>query len=151
MEDDPRVAELARLLDLAPHPEGGRYRELYRSAAITTIAFLLGPGGTSRWHRVMSDEVWNFYEGDPLVLWTIDGGASDVTRTVIGPDHRRMHVVPAGAWQAAQAPGRYSYVGCDVAPAFEFANFTLLADVPEADVVAVMALVRRHPELAGLL
>jgi hypothetical protein len=151
MEDDARVAELVRLLDLAPHPEGGRYRELYRSLAITTIAFLLGAGGKSRWHRVTSDEVWNFYEGDPLVLWTIDAGASGLTRAVIGPDHRRMHVVPAGAWQAAQALGRYSYVGCDVAPAFEYANFTLLADMPEADAAAVMAVVRRHPEVVGLV
>ena len=77
----PRAADLVSVLDLRPHPEGGFYREVHRStsrvttgdargerAAITTIYFLLTAGAQSRWHRVDSDEVWHFYEGDPLEL-----------------------------------------------------------------------------------
>jgi len=148
MADDARVADLVRVLDLAPHPEGGRYREVFRSPAITTIAFLLVDGGASRWHRVLSDEVWHFYEGMPLALWTIDPSALRVVRTVIGPD-ARVHVVPAGHWQAARTLGAYTLVGCDVAPAFEFANFSMLADGPRDDVVA--RVVVSHPEAAALL
>jgi uncharacterized protein len=146
MEDDARVAELVRRLALAPHPEGGRYRELYRSPAITTIAFLLAAGESSRWHRVMSDEIWHFYEGDPLALWTLDASGERLDRIVLGPDQGRMHAVPAGYWQAARPLGRYALVGCDVAPAFEFANFTMLGEAPER-----MMLLERYPELAHLL
>jgi predicted cupin superfamily sugar epimerase len=145
--EDARVIDLVRLLALAPHPEGGRYRELYRSPAITTIAFLLARGERSRWHRVHgSDEVWHFYEGEPLALWTIDPGGPAPVRTVMGPDHR-SHVVPAGHWQAARTLGAYTLVGCDVAPAFEFANFTLL-DAHPADAARLLA---AHPEVADLL
>jgi uncharacterized protein len=148
MEDHARVTELVRLLTLTPHPEGGRYREIFRSSAITTIAFLLVDGGASRWHRVLSDEVWHFYEGAPLALWTIDPGAPAVVRTVLGSD-QRAHVVPAGHWQAARTLGAYTLVGCDVAPAFEFTNFTMLSDVPRDDAVA--RFVASHAEAAALL
>ena len=96
----------------------------------------------------MADEVWHFYEGDPLALWTIDPGDGAMVRTVLGPDHRRAHVVPAGHWQAARPLGAYSLVGCDVAPAFEFANFTMLADMPGDAVARVVA---AEPEAAALL
>ena len=95
----------------------------------------------------MSDEIWHFYEGDPLVLWTIDADGSALTRTLLGPD-QRMLAVPAGCWQAAEPTGRYALVGCDVAPAFEFANFTLLADRPADEVRQVIG---HHPEVAGFL
>jgi predicted cupin superfamily sugar epimerase len=145
--EDPRVIELVRRLELAPHPEGGHYRELYRSPAITTIAFLLEGGGASRWHRVArSDEIWHFYEGEPLALWTIDPLTVALERSVVGPDHR-SHVVPAGHWQAARTLGAYTLVGCDVAPAFEFANFTLL----DAEPVEAARLLARYPEIADLL
>ena len=75
----PRAAELITQLQLERHPEGGYYREIFRSAdlvepadgrgpraALTTIYFLLPAGITSRWHRVTSDEVWHLYEGGPL-------------------------------------------------------------------------------------
>ncbi|HWZ58784.1 MAG TPA: cupin domain-containing protein [Gemmatimonadaceae bacterium] len=143
MANDARVAELVRRLDLTPHPEGGHYRETFRSAAMTTIAFLLVGGGASRWHRVVgSDEVWHYYEGAPLALWTLE----PLVRTVIDADHR-THVVPAGHWQAARTLGDYTLVGCDVAPAFEFANFSLL----DAHPAEAARLVARHPDIADLL
>ena len=148
MADSARVIELTARLALAPHPEGGRYRETFRSPAITSIFFLLASGEISRWHRVLADEVWHFYEGDPLALWTIDPDGQTIVKTVLGADHRRVHVVPAGHWQAARALGAYSLVGCDVAPAFEFANFTMLADVPSDPVAWFVA---AEPEAAALL
>lgn len=148
MGNEARVTQLIERLSLAPHPEGGRYHELYRSPAVTTIAFLLTEGEVSRWHRVMADEIWHFYEGDPLVLWMTDPDGSQLIRVVLGPDDHRMHAVPAGYWQAAQPAGAYALVGCDVAPAFQFANFSLLADRVEP---RVRQMVEHHPDVGGLL
>jgi predicted cupin superfamily sugar epimerase len=141
-----RAAELISTLGLRPHPEGGHYVELFRSAhrvqvfdrnverlALTTIYFLLGGGECSRWHRVMSDEVWHYHEGDAIELLLFDdhglrrlhlGPVAGVTRPTI--------VVPAGAWQAATTTGAYTLVGCTVGPGFDFADFSLLADAPDA-------------------
>jgi uncharacterized protein len=158
-----RTAELVASLGLAPHPEGGHFREIYRSpaavkpldartqrAALTTIYFLLAAGEVSRWHRVASDEVWHFYEGDPLELLEADPEWEQVRRTVLGPvaDGRQpVHVVPAGSWQAARSTGAYTLVGCTVGPGFEFADFEMLDALPaEAERVR-----RRHPESARFL
>src|SRR5438067_544626 len=93
-----RAAALVRDLDLSPHPEGGFYRELFRStldvqpaddrdrrAALTTTYFLLPGGAVSRWHAVRSDEVWHFYEGAPLELWTMPPDFGELTRHRLGP------------------------------------------------------------------
>jgi predicted cupin superfamily sugar epimerase len=138
----PRAAELIRILNLQPHPEGGFYRELFRSServhrqsvvrsAATTIYFLLAAGSFSRWHRVTSDEIWHWYEGEPLELLlcppdfsrvqTVELGAIDAQRT-------QVHTVPANWWQAARPMGGYALTGCTVAPGFEFADFSFLAD-----------------------
>ena len=140
-----RVAELIEVLDLRPHPEGGYYREVFRSdyqvtpengrpvrAALTTIYFLLPEGVHSRWHQVDSDEVWHLYEGGPLELLELSADGSDLSRHVLSSigegDGRPVHVIAAGNWQATRAAGGYALVGCTVAPGFEFADFRLLAD-----------------------
>jgi predicted cupin superfamily sugar epimerase len=140
-----RVAELIETLDLRPHPEGGYYREVYRSqmqitpddkrakrAALTTIYFLLEEGACSRWHQVDSDEVWHLYEGGPLELLELNADGSDLTRQMLSSigdaDGRPVHVVTAGNWQAARATASYVLVGCTVSPGFEFADFRMLAD-----------------------
>jgi uncharacterized protein len=148
MGNDARVTRLIERLSLVPHPEGGRYHEVYRSSSVTTIAFLVTAGEVSRWHRVLADEIWHFYEGDPLALWMIDPDGSQLIRAVLGADDHRMHAVPAGYWQAARPLGAYALVGCDVAPAFQFANFSLLADTVEP---RVRGMVERHPEVFELL
>lgn len=140
MNDHARIVEL---LGLAPHPEGGFYRETFRApgarAASTAIYFLLPAGTFSALHRIRSDEVWHHYAGDPLELHVIDGDAHE--RVVLGRDleagERPQHVVRAGAWQAAAPIGeRWSLCGCTVAPGFEFAEFempdrrTLLETLP---------------------
>ena len=142
MNDSERARGLVAALGLRPHPEGGHFREVYRSAdivqagdgrgqraALTTIYFLLRAGERSRLHRVESDEVWHHYEGAPLeLLWCADDFAS-VERAMLGPvgeGTRPVEVVPARHWQAARTTGEYTLVGCTVGPGFDFADFRLL-------------------------
>ena len=144
---DARAAELVRTLGLAPHPEGGFYREIWRAplavepgdrrgarAALTAIYFLLPAGAVSRWHRVRSDEIWHHYEGAPLELLLVAPDALRLERAQLGPlaeGRAPVHCVPAGWWQAARSRGAYTLVGCTVGPGFEFADFELLRDRPE--------------------
>ena len=144
----PRATQLIEVLDLAPHPEGGFYREIYRSTssvqpgdgrggrdAATTIYFLLVEGTHSRWHRVRSDEVWHLYEGAPLEILTAPPAIDHVRRVVLGPALETdgpVHVVPAGWWQAARPLGEYVLVGCTVAPGFVFEDLSFLRDEPAA-------------------
>ncbi len=124
-ESDVRLA-----LGLAPHPEGGHYRELWRDSpasggrgAATSILFLLAAGERSHWHRVDAAEIWLWQAGAPLWLGI---GAGVVT---LGPDigagEVLQTVVPVRAWQAARSLGSWTLVSCVVAPAFEFAGFEL--------------------------
>ena len=129
------AAAIIAALGLVPHPEGGHYAETYRHrpagggrGACTAIYYLLRRGERSHWHRVDAVEIWHHYAGGPLALdVAADGGAA--ARTVLGPDlaagQRPQAVVAEGAWQAAEPLGDWVLVGCTVAPAFEFAGFTL--------------------------
>jgi len=129
--------ELIRLHKFEPHPEGGYFRETYRSAAAavsplgrrsccTAILFLLEEGDFSALHRIKSDELWHFYDGGPLRVSAIrpDGRGESV---LLGPGHRCQHLVPAGRWfGAAPEPGAgWSLVGCTVSPGFDFRDFEL--------------------------
>lgn len=156
---DPAAALIARF-GLAPHPEGGWYRRLYCSPtqvsgptglrpAVTTIVYLLRAHESSRWHRVRADEIWHFYEGAPLTLLTADPALDRIEETLLGhaADASPVAAVPAGHWQAARSEGAYSLVGCTVAPGFDFADFTLLAD----DAALNQRLRVRHPVYATLL
>lgn len=127
--------EVISLLDLAPHPEGGFYRETFRDPApvggranSTAIYFLLPQGVVSRWHRVDAAEVWHWYGGDPLELSMCAKGGSAVTIR-LGADlargDRPQAVVPADWWQQARSLGAYTLVGCTVAPGFRFESFSL--------------------------
>lgn len=138
---------LIERLALAPHPEGGFFRETFRSPAFITTASLAGPRAASTaiyfvlpadafsaWHRVRSDEVWHHYDGAPLELHTIDPIGAH-TAILLGRDlargERPQYVVPAGWFQAARplAPAQgaadYALCGCTVAPGFDFADFDL--------------------------
>ena len=132
----PRAQQLIDALALEPHPEGGWYRQVFKSeervtrhaddaqrSALTTIYFLLVEGTHSAWHCVLSDEVWHFYEGDALELLTGDS----ITR--LDADHR-VHVVKAREWQAARPLGAYALVGCTVGPGFEFEDFEMVPGAP---------------------
>ena len=158
-----RAAELITTLGLQPHPEGGHYGEVFRSAvpvqtrdgrparvALTTIDFLLQPGQFSAWHRVASDEVWHLLEGPALRLWLAAPELTAFSHVDLGPvaGHRRpRHVVPAGWWQAAEPLDAYAYVGATVGPGFDFADFTFGRD----DAALRTALQALQPELMRLL
>jgi uncharacterized protein len=158
-----RAVELITTLGLTPHPEGGYYAEVYRATtsvqptderglrpALTTIYFLLPAGAVSRWHRVRSDEVWHFYEGAPLDLWTARPEGHSVDCNRLGPldgTQQPVWTVPAGWWQAARSRGAYTLVGCTVAPGFDYKDFILAADEPAAAAV----LRAHHPAAAALV
>lgn len=160
---DARAAELIALLGLQPHPEGGAYAEVHRSAssvapsdgrgarpALTTIYFLLTHAGASRWHRVLSDEVWVHLEGAPLTLYQLDETTRTLRHQVLGPvqhERRPQYTVPAGQWQAATCEGDYTLVACTVAPGFQFDDFTLMD--PASDLAEWW--LEAHPALAHLL
>ena len=125
--------------NLSEHPEGGRYREVFKSirpvatqkgvlrAALTHIYFSLNRGEVSRFHKVSGDEVWNLYQGAGLRLHTWNGaGRSPQTITLSAKENCFCHVVPAGVWQAAEPLEGTVLAGCSVAPGFEFDDFTLI-------------------------
>ncbi|MFK7927338.1 MAG: cupin domain-containing protein [Myxococcota bacterium] len=146
-------------LDLAPHPEGGFYRETFRSEgsvqapdgrvrpALTQIVFLLPSGVFSAWHKVESDEVWQHHEGGPLELHLLDDSGHRVL--VLGAASQGQHpqaVVPAGVWQAARpASDQAVLCGCTVAPGFDFADFQM------ATADALAALFPQHRAIASEL
>jgi predicted cupin superfamily sugar epimerase len=130
---DPRAVIAA--LGLAPHPEGGHYREIWRDVpaeggrgAGTAIYYLLAPGERSHWHRVDAAEAWHWYGGGPLAL-DLSPDGREVERVLLGPDlgagQAPFRLVPAGVWQSAAPLAGWSLVGCTVAPAFEFAGFEM--------------------------
>jgi predicted cupin superfamily sugar epimerase len=142
---------LIERLGLEPHPEGGFYRETWRSpvvlpasalppgypgprAVMTSIYFLLPTGVESALHRVRSEELWMHHEGDPVELGigpTPEAASDPTRRRRLGPGPEASHqiVVPAGEWQTARAlpgPVGHALVGCVVAPGFDFEDFELL-------------------------
>lgn len=141
----PIVAQLVRQYQLLPHPEGGYYRETYRSPETigvhalpqrftgerhlsTAIYFLLEAGNFSAFHRIKSDECWHFYAGDPLHIHVLDeAGNYYLYRLGQGREEQFQLIVPAGCWFASEtAPGSlYALVGCTVSPGFDFADFEL--------------------------
>lgn len=133
---------------MQPHPEGGFFKECYRSPELiprdalparfggsrcfsTSIYYLLPSGSVSRLHRIASDEIWHFYLGGPLELLQISSGGK-IGKIILGQDVEKgqtlQHVVPAGYWFGARpAEGSLlSFVGCTVAPGFDFADFEVL-------------------------
>jgi hypothetical protein len=155
-----RAAELVLRLGLAPHPEGGWYREVFRSpqrvepgggrparSALTTIDFVLERGQFSAWHRVLSDEVWHLLEGGPLRLWLASPDGSGARAVDLAAGETQRQVVPASWWQSAEPLGEFAYVGATVGPGFDFADFAFGRD----DAALREALQRERPELLRLL
>jgi predicted cupin superfamily sugar epimerase len=137
VQQDLSADEVIALLDLAPHPEGGHFRETFRDtakpaerAASTAIYFLLKAGEQSEWHAVDAAEAWHFYAGAALLL-DVSPSGGPLTTIHLGPNlakgERPQAVVPAGHWQRAKSLGKWTLVGCTVAPAFMFEGMTLTA------------------------
>lgn len=130
-------------LQLIQHPEGGYYKETYRSPNSfepagfsgqrnysTSILFLLEKNDVSHFHSILSDEIWYYQYGDPLEVLYFDH-QGNLVRIVIGPDlasgQQLQGVVPAGVIFGSRSLGSYSLVGCMVAPGFDFQDFKLHA------------------------
>jgi uncharacterized protein len=160
------AAEIIRDLQLASHPEGGWYREIYRSqrriiadgaarCALTSIYYLLEQGQMSRWHTVDADEAWHFYGGAPLELFTYDARARRLERHLLaapGQDAAApVQVVRAGVWQGARSLGAWSLVGCSVAPGFEFAGLRFVAALPDHEAELAAAPEALRAQLRALL
>jgi predicted cupin superfamily sugar epimerase len=146
--------------DFIEHPEGGRYRDVYRSAtvvrapdqadrrALTHIYFSLRSGEMSRFHRLRNDEVWSLYQGEGirLILW--DGGSRTVEAVELSASSGQYcHAVPARCWQAAVPLCGTVLLGCTVAPGFEYDDFELMD--PRSPVAE--ALLRHRPDLERLV
>ena len=128
--------DIIAALTLAPHPEGGHYRQTWVADAApgqrpagTALLFLLTRGEVSHWHTVDATEIWHFHAGAPLVLRLSDTDAGPATRHLLGPDlaagQSPQVIVPMGHWQAAETTGDWTLVGCTVSPGFRFDGFRL--------------------------
>ena len=142
--------------ELIEHPEGGRYKEVFRSpskiiqscgkekSALTHIYFSLNRDEISRFHKVTSDEVWNLYQGEGIKLYIWDESVNPPECITLSTEENCFcHVVPAGMWQAAEPIGESVLLGCSVAPGFEFSDFELI----EPDTDAARLLVSVAPNL----
>ncbi|GAB4312676.1 MAG: hypothetical protein Kow00127_03350 [Bacteroidales bacterium] len=140
------AAQLIRILGLKKHPEGGWYRETYRSAETisvkhlpgrytsfrnmaTAIYYLLESGDFSAFHRIKSDEIWNYYSGSPIRITLLKEGK--IAELILGPDLLNGElfqvVIPKNTWFAAEPVNDegYSLAGCIVAPGFDFEDFEM--------------------------
>lgn len=132
MTSDARA--LIAQLQLAPHPEGGWYRETWRAAAGpdgrsagTAILFLLEHGQRSHWHRVDASELWIYQGGTPLLLRTAEGAQVNARRLGLDTAAGELpqQLVQPGQWQAAEADRGWCLVSCIVVPGFHFEGFEL--------------------------
>lgn len=142
-----KIEELVERFELEPHPEGGFFKEMYRSEGVipqvslgkeyrgdrnwvTSIYFLLTKGNFSAFHRINQDEIWHHYDGSAILVHVIDPeGNYSVTR--VGTDYEKgqipQFVVPGGSWFASEVEENceFAFVGCTVAPGFDFDDFEL--------------------------
>lgn len=133
-----KLQDLIELHNLLPHPEGGYYRETYRSIYSTGIFYLLNKGQKSSFHKIKSDEMWHFYSGDSISIVEITAEGT-IKETLLNKDNVQ-YIVPANVWFGAYLPenSEYAFTGCTVAPAFHFSDFKiadkneLLKEFPKA-------------------
>ena len=133
------IDSLVNDLKLLPHPEGGFYREMYRSptivnadglvqkSAYTSIYYLLSGNDFSSWHRIKSDETWYFHSGGDVIIYFFDQNKALQTIQV-GIDAKCLQAtIPANTWFAAKPISQNSFclISCAVAPGFEFADFEI--------------------------
>ncbi len=150
------VRKLIEAYGLAPHPEGGWFREFHRSGrsvgpspgfpgarpAVTAIYFLLTREAFSAFHRLRSEEIWIHLAGAPVTLVELGPEPRTARIASVADGGPPVRVVPAGALQAARTGGAYALVACVVAPGFDFADF----EIPGRE-----ALLRQFPEHAALI
>ena len=135
--------QIIKHLNLAPHPEGGHYRQTWAApgpgrASGTCIYFLLKDGEASHWHKVDATEIWLYHAGAPLILSLSETDTGPAIDHLLTPDLSQgapQLIVPENHWQAARTTGAYTLVSCTVSPGFQFDGFTLAPpnfDIPRA-------------------
>jgi hypothetical protein len=144
VHDDATARAIINRLDLAPHPEGGWYRQTWRAETpnrtgdgtvdgarptATAIHFLLEAHQRSHWHRIDAAELWFWHAGAPVKLLIAADDGETPREIKLGADvlsgEQPQVLVPTGHWQAAEPQGGWALVSCVVSPGFEFAGFTL--------------------------
>ncbi len=158
-----RTSELwIQKLKLQPHPEGGWFKETYRSPErvvaealpgrftgkrnfSTAIYYLLEKGDFSAFHRIKSDEIWHFYDGDSLEIIEINSSGEKITH-YLGLDTESNSapqvIISAGSWFAARPLGLYTLAGCTVSPGFDFNDFEMASKTE---------LLKQFPQHQGIL
>ena len=122
-----KVSIIKTLIDyhnMIPHPEGGHYVEVFKNKYVTHIYFLLQQHEHSHWHRITKNETVHFYSGDPLEIYTSKDGEEFETNQ-IGSNNNFIYSIEKNTWFAMKPKGKYSLIGCTVAPAFEFEDLEL--------------------------
>jgi len=142
-----QIENLIKVLNLKPHPEGGYFKETYRSLGeinedcldpaytgnrnyATSIYFLLTTDSFSAFHKINQDEIWHFYDGSPITIYMIspEGEYSEVILgRRINRGEKLQFVVPGNYWFAAKVinDNDFTLVGCTVSPGFDFKDFNL--------------------------
>ena len=118
------VKSLIEYHKMIPHPEGGHYVEVFKNKFVSHIYFLLESHEHSHWHRITKNETVHFYSGDPLEIYTSKDGEEFETNQ-IGSNNNFIYSIEKNTWFAMKPKGKYSLIGCTVAPAFEFEDLEL--------------------------
>ena len=118
------VKTLIEYHKMIPHPEGGHYVEVFKNKDVSHIYFLLEGHEHSHWHRITKNETVHFYSGDPLEIYTSKDGEEFETNQ-IGSNNNFIYSIEKNTWFAMKPKGKYSLIGCTVAPAFEFEDLEL--------------------------
>ena len=118
------VKSLIEYHKMIPHPEGGHYVEVFKNKDVSHIYFLLEGHEYSHWHRITKNETVHFYSGDPLEIYTSEDGEEFETNQ-IGSNNNFIYSIKKNTWFAMKPKGKYSLIGCTVAPAFEFEDLEL--------------------------
>ena len=118
------VKSLIEYHKMIPHPEGGHYVEVFKNRDVSHIYFLLEGREHSHWHRITKNETVHFYSGDPLEIYTSEDGEEFETNQ-IGSNNNFIYSIKKNTWFAMKPKGKYSLIGCTVAPAFEFEDLEL--------------------------
>ena len=118
------VKSLIEYHKMIPHPEGGHYVEVFKNKDVSHIYFLLEGHEHSHWHRITKNETVHFYSGDPLEIYTSKDGEEFETNQ-IGSNNNFIYSIEKNTWFAMKPKGKFSLIGCTVAPAFEFEDLEL--------------------------
>ena len=118
------VKSLIEYHKMIPHPEGGHYVEVFKNKDVSHIYFLLEGHEHSHWHRITKNETVHFYSGDPLEIYTSEDGEDFETNQIVSKNNF-IYSIKKNTWFAMKPKGKYSLIGCTVAPAFEFEDLEL--------------------------